>query len=381
MIVLSLNVRGVGGAPKFLALKRLIELVKTDVFLVQETMVCSFRAMEVFSKLLFQWKLCAVDSNGLSGDLLLAWNPNKANFDDFFTPAGILLEGFVKDVNRSLKMVNCYGPYSNRQVFSDDLKNDGILNEQGLILGGDLNFTQFAREIWGSSRRLDPMASYLNQQLQDVGLIDVEPVEFLPTWRNGRVFQENVAKRLDRFLIDERPADAEFRYRSWVVNVKTYDHMLVVFQIDKGQERIKYPFKLNSVWLSDPDFEQLVRSNWNQFQVRDDSSPMESLVHKLKLLKSLVILWERNKKFKSKEDLVQLELDLESLYSSHPGGFERDDDRKLVMEKETRKMGLLKKEEKETWRQKSRATWLACGDRNTKFFHSFANFRRQINSV
>jgi hypothetical protein len=43
-------------------------------------------------------------------------------------------------------------------------------------------------------------------------------------------------------------------------------------------------------------------------------------------------------------------------------------------------MELLKQEE-ETWRQKSRATWLACGDRNTKFFHSYVNYRRHINSI
>jgi hypothetical protein len=147
MIVLSLNVRGVGGAPKFLSLKRLLELVKPDVFFVQETMVCGNKAREVFSKLLSQWKMCVVDSSGLSGGFLSSWNPNKDNFDAYLTPAGILLEGFVKDVNKNLKLVNCYGPYQNRHLFWDNLIEDGILKVPDLILGGDLNFTRSAREI------------------------------------------------------------------------------------------------------------------------------------------------------------------------------------------------------------------------------------------
>jgi hypothetical protein len=102
------------------------------------------------------------------------------------------------------------------------------------------------------------MVSYFNQLFQEEGLINVEPVKFLPTWRNGRGEQDFVAKRLDCFLINENLALFGYRYKSLVVNVKIFDHMPVVFQLDQEQENISYPFKLNSVWLTEPDFVKLV---------------------------------------------------------------------------------------------------------------------------
>jgi hypothetical protein len=43
-------------------------------------------------------------------------------------------------------------------------------------------------------------------------------------------------------------------------------------------------------------------------------------------------------------------------------------------------MNLPKKEEKE-WRLKSRATWIAEGDENTKFFQNFSKHQKNINTI
>jgi hypothetical protein len=73
-------------------------------------------------------------------------------------------------------------------------------------------------------------------------------------------------------------------------------------------------------------------------------------------------------------------VDLEIIYCEFLGGFERVEDKVLVVEKEKRKMDMLKKEE-ETWRQRNRVNWLASRDRNTKKIHSYANFRIHINTI
>jgi exonuclease III len=162
MIVATLNVRGVGGYIKYLALKRFIELTKPDVLLLQETMVSATKARETIVKILPNWYSCGVDSTGLSGGLLTVWNPKKVDFNAYLTSAGIMLEGTVKDLDKKLKLINCYGPYLDREVFWETIKREGLLKEHSLILGGDLNFTTSSREVWGAHARSDSLQPFLD---------------------------------------------------------------------------------------------------------------------------------------------------------------------------------------------------------------------------
>jgi hypothetical protein len=164
-------------------------------------------------------------------------------------------------------------------------------------------------------------------------MVDAASVKLLPTWRNGRRGRDYIAKRLDRFLIDEKLVDSGMNYRSWVCNVKISDHMPVILHLEAVKDQVKYPFKFNLVWLDDPEFVALVRSNWNGLLGTEVLNPMDSLVKKIKLLKMLVIVWERKKKVADKAELVQLEFDLESLYSESPGGFVLEEEKDWLWKK------------------------------------------------
>jgi len=60
-----------------------------------------------------------------------------------------MLEVYVKELDRCMKLINFYGSYSNREAYWEAIKNDGILKEPNLVLGGDLNFNTSCREVWG----------------------------------------------------------------------------------------------------------------------------------------------------------------------------------------------------------------------------------------
>jgi hypothetical protein len=229
------------------------------VLFVQETMVCVTKARELFAKLLPNWFFCGTDSVGLSGGLLSSWNPRKANLNAFLTSAGILLEGYVKDLDRCMKLINCYGSYSDREAFWEAIKDEGILKEPNLVLGGDLNFTRSCREVWGEHARADPLHSFFSQLTQVEGVVDVEPIKLIPTWRNGRGGHDFIAKRLDRFLISEDLTQVGLRYKSKVCNIKISDHMPVVLYLEPESRKVRYPFKFNSIWLEDPDFDFMIR--------------------------------------------------------------------------------------------------------------------------
>jgi hypothetical protein len=136
--------------------------------------------------------------------------------------------------------------------------------------------------------------------IQEGGLVDVAPTKLLSTWRNGRCGKEYITKRLDRFLLDERLVTTGLRYRSWVCIYNISDHMLVILHMEQDTRIANYPFKFNFVWIKDLEFVELVKKKWNDLLGSKSLNPMDSLVTKLKLLKTVVSQWKKRKKVEVK---------------------------------------------------------------------------------
>ena len=117
MHFLTLNVRGLGGLAKQKSLRHLIATLSPDVVLLQETMTSAYPALFAFSKICLGWEFCAINAKGLSGGILSGWNPKLLNCKAFHTTAGILLKASIRGSPLELSILNCYGPYINRDSF------------------------------------------------------------------------------------------------------------------------------------------------------------------------------------------------------------------------------------------------------------------------
>jgi len=126
MIILSFNARGVGSAPKILALKRLIEISKPDIVLIQETMCLAAKAKEVFSIFMKEWTLVASNATGLYEGLLTTLKPNISVFNLVLIPSGFFVEILNKSLSCPLSVLKFYGPYADRFPFWESLESSDL---------------------------------------------------------------------------------------------------------------------------------------------------------------------------------------------------------------------------------------------------------------
>ena len=200
MILLSINIRGIGGGPKRTAFKHVLDSHSLAVVFLQETMSLGANACDYFLRLRSSWRVCARDASRLSSGILVAWNPLVADFRAFDSVVGILLKGNFLGFKEQVHMLNIYGLYTNRRAFWELSANNGLLNLPKLILEGDLNFTWSSDEVWGNGQPIDTLDDFFITLFSNPKLQDISPCVLSPTWSNGRVGSLDISKKLDRFF-------------------------------------------------------------------------------------------------------------------------------------------------------------------------------------
>jgi len=131
----------------------------------------------------------------------VAWDPNSYSLLPSLTCGGILLTGRCLSTQCLITFLNVYGPCIEKRDFSDNLAVSGILEEDNLIIAGDLNITLSAEEVWGNTNLSVSLADHLKELFQLKNLVDIRPDRLVPTWRNGQQGSKAIAKMFDICLL------------------------------------------------------------------------------------------------------------------------------------------------------------------------------------
>jgi hypothetical protein len=237
-----------------------------EVLLLQETLGEGVEVYNRLSTLLPDWGFITLDSIRRLGGLAIGWNSRTIKvIKSWGFESGLGITVTSKELEETLNIVNFYGPCHNKGPYWDTIFSKSFLKEKLLILGEDLNFSLGFKEVWGTHARTDPLSSYFTQKLEELNLLDIEPVKFKPTWRNNRVGEDNIAKRLDRFLIKDTLLEKSFQLKQWIGHGGISDHYPIFLELRTGLDKPPSPFKFNRTWLSDETFLKLVKENWQYY--------------------------------------------------------------------------------------------------------------------
>jgi hypothetical protein len=138
-----------------------------------------------------------------------------------------------------------------------------------------------------------------------MGLLDIAPTKICPTWRNKRMGEDYIAKRLDRFLILGNLVESPLIFRQWVGSRGESNHHPIFLEVVGGSRKSMSPFKFNSAWLKEEEFLNLVKELWNP--IIQEEWAMVQFSQNL-FLKKATIDWARKKKQLDEHELINTEI-------------------------------------------------------------------------
>eukprot|EP00253_Pinus_taeda_P011982 PITA_11982 len=323
------------------------------------------------------------DAIGAAGGIALLWNPNEIILDNWSCMNGSITGlGRIVGSTQQVIITGVYGPPSlgRREQFINSLRTiRRLYPEAAWIIGGDFNLIRSLDEKKGGLRRRDHFMDSFNDVIEELRLVDIQSINGVYTWNNRRGGKNQIASRLDRFLVSEAIMKLDVFVEAKILPYLGSDHWPIRLEIDIKRIQGKRPFRLEAFWLRDPDFIKKVEEWWGNCTSKGRNR-MHTFQLKLKSLKSQIKRWNKEVFGNILEDKQKLEKEMEDIQQ------------KIILEgrieESVNKEGIIlgrleerRKQEEILWRQKSRIKWLKEGERNTKFFHQAMIKHRQGNRI
>eukprot|EP00253_Pinus_taeda_P023904 PITA_23904 len=310
--------------------------------IIQETKMKQQQIQAILDKSNSKFEVMAQDAEGSVGGLAILWNPEEVTFENWISLPRIL---------------------------------SGVCR----IVGGDFNLIRGLGEKRGGVRRQDPSMDEFSELITNLRLVDIPTINGVFTWNNRRGGRNQIASKLDRFLLSEQVLNKYVFIEARVLPGMGSDHWPICLEIDIKKTNIKKPLCFESFWLRNPNFLNKLEEWWNESQVRGQRK-MHTFQLRLKELKQKIRKWNKEDFGNIFEEKQKLERAMEEVQQKNiwEGRNEErcQEESRLISQIEERR-----KQEEILWKQKSRVNWLREGERNTSFFHQAMIQHRQRNRI
>lgn len=163
---------------------------------------------------------------------------------------------------------------------------------------GDFNMIRTIEEKRGGIRRENQYMGEFDEMITEQRLVDIPTINGIHTWNNRRGGKNQIASRLDRFLLEEQVMNQDVYVEAKIVPAMGSNHWSIRLEIDIKKNSHKKPFRFEDFWLMNSEFLSKIEEWWNQ-STQKGKGKMHTFQLKLKELKRKINMeqgrvWKHN---------------------------------------------------------------------------------------
>lgn len=100
------------------------------------------------------------------------------------------------------------------------------------IIGGDFNMITTLAEKRGGLRKIEPDMEVFRYMISEQRMVDIQTINGTHTWNNRRDGSNQIASRLDRFLVSEQIMNRDVYIDAMILPATGSDHWPVKLEIN-----------------------------------------------------------------------------------------------------------------------------------------------------
>ncbi|XP_060974384.1 uncharacterized protein LOC133039470 [Cannabis sativa] len=363
MRALSWNCRGLARPAAIQALKAWVKMLRLDCLFLMETKIGVSQMVNICRGLQFDYGKY-IPSRGMAGGLCFLWNKDAGIEVTEILDSGFLCKVEDKAVRHVWSLLAVYGtPYEEKKSDFWDFMTCKINSQSGpWALIGDLNVILNNEDKSGGSAFMRRHGAILQNFLFSTGGVNLGYSGCRYTWQNKRSNGHLVKERLDRVIVDTDwlTACPSGGVRNFPITCSGHSPILLDSCVTKPKGF--RPFRFFEAWFNDPSSWDVIKEAWS----RDVSSEeLSYLGKKINRTQSALRWWSKHVYGDCDMRIKNLELELQALQSKEAHEVDSVAEATIL-----NNLGELWKRKESLWKQRSRETWLAKGDRNSSFFHA-----------